>query len=501
MGSAAAKLFGLAVACAIIGVGLVAATAEASDAAGVWALIVGHAEGAFAPAAWAWLLRAAVVASAVALVLTGLEVVLGIRRPAKPIDFGETASGNVRQTVDEVHRRVEECTNLAKPNVVSAFHELLRGAVKIGASDIHMSPTPEGFKLTYRVQGTLHDVIRLDSSVAPPLVTRVKVLARLDTYIRNAPQDGRLVAEVDGRTLQARVSTLPTEVGERVVLRLVRGTRSIPEVEELGFADEVHERLVDTLASPQGLFLVTGPVGSGKTTTLYAALQHIAKTRGTTTSLVTLEDPIELELPFATQTQMHERAGMTFASTLRSVLRQDPNVLMVGEIRDRETTEIAMQSGLSGHLILTTVHAESAAGPFARLMDLGVEPYALASGTVGSLSQRLVRTLCTACRREAKPEPHQIERFSKHGIVLPDGPFYEPVGCDFCEGEGFTGRTPIAELLVVNSSLREAITAQKTTSELHDLAVAEGMTPLLRDGLVRAQQGVTSLAEVLRVAG
>jgi general secretion pathway protein E len=286
-----------------------------------------------------------------------------------------------------------------------------------------------------------------------------------------------------------------------VVLRLVRGSRAIPDVESLAFSSEVHDGLVDLVSRPQGLLFVTGPVGSGKTTTLYAALKQISKARGRTTTMVTLEDPIELELPFATQTQMHPKAGMTFAGTLRSVLRQDPNVLMVGEIRDRETAEIAMQAGLTGHLILTTVHGQSAAGPFARLVEMGIEPFILASATVGCLSQRLVRTLCTACRREAKPDPIVVDRFAQAGVVLPQATYYEHVGCDFCEGQGFTGRLPIAELLILNEALRAAVNGRKPSSELHQLAVAEGMTPLLRDGLLRAQRGETSLMEVLRVAG
>jgi general secretion pathway protein E len=192
---------------------------------------------------------------------------------------------------------------------------------------------------------------------------------------------------------------------------------------------------------------------------------------------------------------------MTFASTLRSVLRQDPNVLMVGEIRDRETAEIAAQAGLSGHLIVTTVHAESAAGPFARLIDIGIEPFILASATLGCLSQRLVRSLCVACRKQVAPEPIQIDRFLKHGVVLPPIPYYEAVGCDFCESQGFTAQTPIGELLVVNDKLRQLINERRPTNELYDAAVADGMTSLLRDGLARAQSGETSLAEVLRVAG
>jgi general secretion pathway protein E len=216
---------------------------------------------------------------------------------------------------------------------------------------------------------------------------------------------------------------------------------------------------------------------------------------------VTLEDPIELELPFATQTQMHPKAGMTFASVLRSVLRQDPNVLMVGEIRDHETADIAMQAGLTGHLILTTVHGDSAAGPFARIIDMNVEPFIIASASIGCLSQRLVRTLCMHCRKEAAPEPIIVERFQKHGVTLPEGKYFEPKGCDYCEGLGFTGRRPIAELLVVDATIRSAIGKRSTTKDLHDLATSQGMTSILRDGLACALSGDTSLSEVLRVAG
>jgi general secretion pathway protein E len=230
-------------------------------------------------------------------------------------------------------------------------------------------------------------------------------------------------------------------------------------------------------------------------------MKYIYESRGSTTSLVTLEDPIELDLPFATQTQMHARSGMTFAKTLRSVLRQDPNVIMLGEIRDHETADVAMQAGLTGHLIMTTVHGDTAAGPFARIIDMNVEPFIIASASVGCLSQRLVRTLCMNCRKEAPAGPLIVERLERQGIQLPGGPFFEPEGCDYCEGLGFTGRRPIAELLVVDPALRMAIGQRQTTKDLHDLAVTLGMTPLLLDGIARAARGETSLGEVMRVAG
>jgi general secretion pathway protein E len=243
----------------------------------------------------------------------------------------------------------------------------------------------------------------LDVRWSQPFSTRIKVLSGLETHVRQRPQDGRLTMQLEGVTVEARVSSLPTEVGERLVLRIVRGTRGVPDLASLGLSAQTHAGLVEVLARPQGLIFVTGPVGSGKTTTLYSALKHVVDTRGRLTSVVTLEDPIELELPFATQTQMHSRAGRNFAGTLRSVLRQDPNVLMIGEIRDRETAEIATQAGLTGHLILTTLHADGAAGPFSRLAEMQIEPFLVASATVGCLSQRLVRTLCAVCAREAEP--------------------------------------------------------------------------------------------------
>jgi general secretion pathway protein E len=437
---------------------------------------------------------------ALGIVLSGVARRL---RPAGPArrEFSTIAESGLRESLGEVRRRITECVAGDAPNVIAGLEELLRGAVQVSASDVHLSPNPSGLRLTYRVQGTLHEVLTLPSELSPLFTTRIKVLARLDTAQRGVPQDGRLVTAIGSGNVEARVSTLPTESGERVVMRLVRGSLRVPELESLGLSDALLVQLTELLSKPQGLILVTGPVGSGKTTSLYAALQHVARTRGDTTTCVTLEDPIEIELPFATQTQVNQKAGLTFAGTLRSVLRQDPNVLMVGEIRDRETADIAMQAGLTGHLLLTTVHGDSAAGAFARLADMEIEPFVLASATIGSLSQRLVRVLCTACRRPAEPELLQLERLHRHGVELPQGTYFEPAGCPHCEFQGFTGRVPIGELLVMSPTLRGAVNARKPTGDIRDAAMAEGMRPLIVDGLDRAASGETSLGEVLRVVG
>jgi general secretion pathway protein E len=495
------RLVFLAVAAAVVACGFAAIWSEATSLGGRASAILELYRTTLSWGPWGWVSRGALASVVVATGLSLLERALRPKRPASVSGFDALSGANVRERVREVESRVTSCLDRAKPDIIAAFDELVRGAVSVRASDIHMSPSPRGFKLTYRVHGNLHEVMTVPLVLAPRLTTRVKVLARLDTYIRGVPQDGRLVMTVDGGLVEARTSTLPTETGERIVLRFVRGALDVPDLDSLGFSEQVLAGMKDLLGRPQGLLFLTAPVGSGKTTTLYAAMKHISGSRGGTTSLVTLEDPIELELPFATQTQMHPKAGLTFAATLRSVLRQDPNVLMVGEIRDHETADIAMQAGLTGHLLLTTVHGDSAAGPFARIIDMNVEPFIIASATLGCLSQRLVRTLCINCRKEAVPERIVVDRFQKHGIELPAGPFFEPVGCDYCEGLGFTGRRPIAELLVADAAIRAAIGERKPTKELYALAVQNGMTPLLEDGLGRAGEGETSLTEVLRVAG
>ncbi len=453
-------------------------------------------------APWRWALWTLGASALVAL--SAGSVIAWLDRPRRRAGSLQAPAGDQRnraQRIAEVGRRILRDLDGGEASVVRAFETIVRGALEVQASDIHFSPTPETLRITYRVMGVLHEAAALDLRWAQPFSTRIKVLSGLETHVRQRPQDGRLTMHLDGVTVEARVSSLPTEVGERMVLRIVRGTREVPELASLGLSEQTQQGLMEALARPQGLLFVTGPVGSGKTTTLYSALKHVVDTRGRLTSVVTLEDPIELELPFATQTQMHQRAGRTFAGTLRSVLRQDPNVLMIGEIRDRETAEIATQAGLTGHLILTTVHADGAAGPFSRLIEMQVEPFLVASATIACLSQRLVRTLCPLCSREEEPDAVMAQRYAALGAPLPSARYHVPVGCDACAGEGFAGRAPISELLIMRPELRQAVIDCKPTSELLEAARQHGLTPLLNDGLERAVRGQTSLAEVLRVTG
>jgi general secretion pathway protein E len=450
---------------------------------------------------WLWACWAALGSVAVAFCLWAVESWLGRGPGAGQAAFSSYGKVNVAEMTAEVRRRITASLSGPEPSVVTAFDEIVRGAISAGASDIHFSPTPDALRITYRIVGALYETATLDLRWAQPFATRIKVLAGMETHVRKRSQDGRLVMRLDGVSIEARVSTLPTEVGERVVLRIVRGSLGVPELSSLDFSEHTRRGLTEILARPQGMLFVTGPVGSGKTTTLYSALKHVVDTRGKMTSVVTLEDPIELELPFATQTQMHTRAGRNFANTLRSVLRQDPNVLMIGEIRDHETADIATQAGLTGHLILTTLHADSAAGPFTRLIDMDIEPFVVASATIGCLSQRLVRTLCTACRKEEAPDIVLLERYRALGSPIPDGRYYVPTGCEYCEKEGFTGRAPISELLIMRPELRQAVITCKTTNEIFETAKQHGLVPLIADGLTRASRGETSLAEVLRVTG
>jgi general secretion pathway protein E len=451
---------------------------------------------------WRWLLWALGASGLVALGVSGISAWLDRPRArGRSLQAPAADQRNRAQWIAEVGRRITRELEGSAPSVVRAFEAVVRGALEVGASDIHFSPTPETLRITYRALGVLYEAASLDLRWSQPFSTRIKVLSGLETHVRQRPQDGRLNMQLDGVTVEARVSSLPTEVGERLVLRIVRGTREVPELASLGLSEQTQRGLMEALARPQGLVFVTGPVGSGKTTTLYSALKHVVDTRGRLTSVVTLEDPIELELPFATQTQMHARAGRTFAGTLRSVLRQDPNVLMIGEIRDKETAQIATQAGLTGHLILTTVHADGAAGPFSRLIEMQVEPFIVASATIACISQRLVRTLCPLCSREEEPDAGLLQRFTALGAPVPNGSYHVSVGCEACAGEGFSGRAPISEILIMRPELRQAVIDCKPTSELLDAARQFGLTPLLSDGLERAVRGQTSLAEVLRVTG
>ncbi len=377
--------------------------------------------------------------------------------------------------------------------IIRLINALLTEAVKSNASDIHIEPFENRLVVRFRVDGVLREVLAPKRALAPLLVSRIKVMSKLDIAEKRLPQDGRISLRVAGRPVDVRVSTLPSGHGERVVLRLLDKQAGRLELEQLGMA-KAQQSLTDELVrKPHGIILVTGPTGSGKTTTLYAML---ARLNDHSRNIMTVEDPIEYFIDGIGQTQVNTRVEMTFARGLRAILRQDPDVVMVGEIRDLETAEIAVQASLTGHLVLSTLHTNSAVGAITRLRDMGVEPFLLSSSLIGLLAQRLVRVLCTVCRRA---EPATAAECDLLGADLKSPPIvHHPVGCEHCANSGFRGRSGIYELVAVDEPMRAMIHdgASEQSLERH----ARTATPSIRaDGRRRVLAGETTLEEVLRV--
>ena len=389
-----------------------------------------------------------------------------------------------------------------KVDVVELLDDLVEQASGAGASDIHLTPTATGVGVAMRIDGLLYELGSFPAEVRQAMLVRVKVLAKVNVYKRDTPQDGRFVA--GGATpLDVRVSILPTIHGEKIVLRFL-GRASVPyDLEHLGMDPETLTRYRSLCARPQGMILVTGPTGSGKTTTMYASLAAARERRGAGVNIVTIEDPVEYVIPYLNQTQVNEETGLTFAAGLRSLLRQDPNVIMVGEIRDKETVEIAMQAGLTGQLIFSTVHAESSVGVITRLLNMEVEPFVLASAVAAVVGQRLVRRVCPACITRAEPDPGQLAQLQRLPVAphFLEGPYWKGAGCDACLGMGVAGRTGLFELLELNDELRDLVVRQVPTQQLHAGAMVQGMRPLLVAGLEHARNGAVPLDEVLASVG
>jgi general secretion pathway protein E len=406
----------------------------------------------------------------------------------------------VREMLVELQQSLRRYVLRAEPDMIAFVDVLLDGAIRVGASDVHIHPLETGTRIAFRVHGVLEEVMMLSREHHPRLINRLKVLSKVVLFRTDRPQDGHFAFSTSEGPADIRVSLLPTNHGESVALRIARSSVRLPQLSSLGFPKELVTPYQKVLDLPQGVIFVAGATGSGKTTTLYASLGYIKQTRGDMTRIATIEDPVEFDVPLFSQTQVNTEQGFTFAQGLRSVLRQDPNVIMVGEIRDAETARTAIQAGLSGHLLMTTVHANSAAGVFNRLIEMGVEPFLLASASVASISQRLVRALCPHCRTPVQPEREELARLEAAGLPTA-GPFYGAAGCQRCGGSGYLGRTALYEVLTVSPAIRECINTKVPTSQTHELAVREGMVSLLAAGLARAQAGMTTLREVFRVVG
>jgi len=377
---------------------------------------------------------------------------------------------------------------------VQFVERLLSAACGAGASDLHLQPVPQGLEVRWRLDGVLQPLGTFPAGAAASVVGRLKVLAGLLTYRTDVPQEGRIrPQDAPAEQVEMRLSTFPTLHGEKAVVRLFAGVGQLLRPGDLGLPEEIAARLVQLLAETSGMILVTGPAGSGKTTTVYACLRHLAAESGGGRGIVSLEDPIETAIPGVAQSQINPAAGFDLATGLRSLMRQDPEVVMVGEIRDRPTAETAFQAALTGQLVLSTFHAHSAAAAISRLSDMGIEPYVLRSGALAIVGQRLVRRLCD-CKRPAADESQRLG--------LPVRQAWIAAGCEACAGSGYRGRTVLAEMFLAdNRELGQAILARADAAELERLAVAAGMTTRWQRAIAAVEVGITSPAEVRRVLG
>lgn len=377
--------------------------------------------------------------------------------------------------------------------IIRLLNALLSEAIKEGASDVHIETFEDRIMIRFRVDGVLREVLEPQRVLAPLIVSRIKVMAKLDIAEKRLPQDGRITLRIGGRAVDVRVSTMPTSHGERVVLRLLDKQNARLDLAQLGMMTATLEIMQKLIALPHGIILVTGPTGSGKTTTLYAALTSL---NNHTRNILTVEDPIEFDLQGIGQTQVNYKVNMTFAKGLRAILRQDPDVVMIGEIRDLETAQIAVQASLTGHLVLSTLHTNSAIGAITRLDDMGIEPFLLSSSLVGVLAQRLVRLLCKHCKKEMPATARECEIMGVGSNPPPS--IYHPVGCSLCRNTGYSGRSGVYELIAIDDTLRTMIHDRK--SEQHIKTYARKFYPSIRhDGYARVLKGDTSLEEILRV--
>ncbi|MDP3845051.1 MAG: ATPase, T2SS/T4P/T4SS family [Pseudomonas sp.] len=398
---------------------------------------------------------------------------------------------------DEDNESLEQLLGSSEdPPAIRLVNAIILEALRLRASDIHIHPRTKQVVVRYRIDGVLQDKIQIPSSLLMALVSRIKVMAELDITERRRPQDGRITVKTPMRIVDLRISTLPTINGEKIVMRVLERQSAAQSLEDMGFSPNNLKRLLHVVSKPQGIILATGPTGSGKTTTLYALLQHEASSEK---NYVTIEDPVEIQVDLAGQVPVRERIGLSFASILRAILRQDPDVILLGEIRDEETADVAFHAALTGHMVFSTLHTSSATATIARLLDLGLKPYVLASALEAIIAQRLVRRICLNCREPAAPSSELLARLGPD-FLEPGLQFFHGRGCEQCH-QGFKGRVAIHEVLTMNNALRDAITQGVSATQLQALATAQGMTSLLDDARDKLQQGMTSVEEVLRLLG
>ncbi|MBN2139305.1 MAG: type II secretion system ATPase GspE [Sedimentisphaerales bacterium] len=408
---------------------------------------------------------------------------------------------NLDQLVDEVAASDDLLDVVNRPPVIRLVNDVLFRALQMRASDIHVHPYESKVQVRYRIDGILYDVLSLNRNVLPLIVSRIKVMAGMDIAERRLPQDGRCSVRLGQREVDLRISTVPTSFGERSVLRLLDKSRGLFTLNELGMLEDDLEQFDSLLHRSHGVIFVTGPTGSGKSTTLYASLNRLNSSEK---NVLTIEDPIEYQLEGISQIQVASKKGMTFATSLRHVLRQDPDVIMVGEVRDIETASMAIQSSLTGHLVFSTLHTNDAAGAVSRLLDLGVEPYLVSSSVIAILAQRLVRRICLDCKEPTKPSERDLRALgltngSLAKSIKAGAEFFAGAGCEKCFKTGYRGRTGIYELLTISEAIQDMIYKRETAGAIKKHALDTGMRTLRMDGARKVLAGETTVSEVLRV--
>lgn len=412
----------------------------------------------------------------------------------------EELEGEQQEISDVSFEDIEEkdiLTMASEAPIIKLVNNILYQAVKRNASDIHIEPFEKEVRVRYRIDGVMYNVMTIPKRIQGALVSRIKIMAHLDIAEKRVPQDGRINIKVADKPVDIRVSVLPVAYGERIVMRLLIKTRSFQELKDMGFSEHDYKIIALSIEKPNGIIFVTGPTGSGKTTTLYSILAAINKPD---TNIVTVEDPVEYQMPGIGQVQVKDKVGLTFASALRSILRQDPDVIMIGEIRDQETAQIAIQASLTGHLVLSTLHTNDAPSTITRLLDMGIEPFLIASSVVLAMAQRLVRTLCNKCKIAYKPSDDLIARLGLTAQEASKITFYKPGACEECGQTGYKGRVAIFEVMQITDPIIHLIMERADTAQIRKQAIQDGMTLLVQDGIRKIKEGVTTIDEVLAVA-
>jgi len=437
------------------------------------------------------------------LVVPAEEIINAINRIYDQI--GRSAEGVIEDLKEDednlslLAQEIEEPEDLLEASdeapIIRFVNSLLYQAVKERASDIHIEPFERDLVVRLRIDGVLYEILKAPKRLQNSITSRVKIMGGLNIAEKRLPQDGRIRIKIAGKDIDIRLSTLPTAFGERVVMRLLDRSQVMLQLEELGFAQEHLAIMNDLIHHSHGIVLVTGPTGSGKTTTLYASLQKI---NTPDKNIITIEDPIEYQLPGIGQIQVNPKINLSFANGLRSIVRQDPDVILVGEIRDAETAEIAIQASLTGHLVFSTLHTNDAPSATTRLIDMGIEPFLISSSVLAILAQRLVRVLCKDCRVLTQPDRELLKAMGAEDFMK-NSTFYNPTGCPKCLNTGYIGRTGIYELLVVDDEIRQMINRRADSNEIKHIARNKGMLTLREDAIRKASQGITSMAEVFRV--